>query len=294
MGAAVDQLGQAGIGLHRDAAGPVLAEPFDVLGHLARAGGAVEADDRHVERVDDRRGGGDVGADQEGAGRLDRHLDDDRQSCLPRFLARPLGAVDRRLDLQRVLAGLDQDRIDAAGDQPGALDRQRVFEVLVGDVAERGQPRARPDRAEHEAGAAVMREFGDRLARQLGGAAVEGEGLVGDAELAERDRRAAEAVGLDRVGAGLEIAEVDLADEIRAALAQDLGAVLVAAENRARYRESRRLHLGAHRPVAQQHPVGEIVEKMGHRIVSLARRETSVARVGAGPPWIRAFAGMTR
>ena len=78
---------------------------------------------------------------------------------LPASLARPLGAVDRSLDLQRVLAGLDQDRVDLAGDQPGALHRQRVFEILIGDMAERGQPRARTDRAEHEAGAAVTREL---------------------------------------------------------------------------------------------------------------------------------------
>ncbi len=47
-GMAVDQLGQAGIGLDRNQAGPVFAEPFDMLGHLARAGRAIEADDRHV------------------------------------------------------------------------------------------------------------------------------------------------------------------------------------------------------------------------------------------------------
>ena len=74
-----DQLGQAGIGLDRDQARPVLAEPFDVLGHLARAGRAIEPDDRHIERVDDRRRGGDVGADQQGAGGLDRDLDQDRR-----------------------------------------------------------------------------------------------------------------------------------------------------------------------------------------------------------------------
>src|SRR6476469_5887012 len=95
-------------------------------------------------------------------------------------------------------------------------------------MAKRGEPGARSDRAEYKAGASVMREFGDRLARQFGGAAVEVEGLVGNAELAQRDRRAAEAVGLDRVGTGLEVFEVYLAHEIRTALGQDLGTVLVA------------------------------------------------------------------
>ena len=49
-----------------------------MLGHFLRAGGAVDADERHLERLHDGRGGGDVGADQQRAGGLDRHLDEDR------------------------------------------------------------------------------------------------------------------------------------------------------------------------------------------------------------------------
>ena len=54
MGSAIDQLRQAGIRLHRNEAWPVLAEPFDMLGHFARSGRAVEADDRHVKSTDHR------------------------------------------------------------------------------------------------------------------------------------------------------------------------------------------------------------------------------------------------
>ena len=113
------------------------------------------------------------------------------------------------------------------------MDRERVFEILVRDLAERGQPRPRPGRAQDETGAAIMREFGDRLARQFGGATVEGEGFIADSELAQGDRRAAKAVRRgDRVAAGSEIAAVDLQDEIGPALAQDLGAVLVPQKSR--------------------------------------------------------------
>ena len=256
MGMAVDELGQAGIGLDRDQPRPVLAEPLDVLGHLARPGGAVEPDHRHVERADHRRGGGDVGADQQRAGGLDRDLDEDRRVLAARRRAARLAPLTAAL----ICSGSWQVSIRIASTppatSPGHWFGERVLERLVRDMAERGEPRPRPDRAEHEARAAVVGELGDRLARELGGAAVEREGAVGDAELAQGDRRAAKAVGLDRVGAGLEIAAMDLAHEVGAALAEDLGAVLVA-EKVALDIEIARLHLGAHRAVAEQDAVGE-------------------------------------
>src|SRR5205085_141087 len=121
-------------------------------------------------------------------------------------------------------------------------------------------------------GATVMGEFGDRLARQFGGAAVEGEGLIADSELAQGDRRAAKAVRRgDRVAAGREIAAVDLQDEIGPALAQDLGAVLVPPKIALDIKLAR-LHLRADRPVAEQHTVGEIIEQMRHRGITRSRR----------------------
>jgi hypothetical protein len=43
-----------------------------------------------------------------------------------------------------------KNRIGAAGDQPGALNGERVFERLIGDMAERGQACPRPDRPRDE------------------------------------------------------------------------------------------------------------------------------------------------
>ncbi len=254
MRVAVMKLGQAGIGLDRDAAGPAFGQPFDVLGHFLRAGGAIDADERHLERVDHRRGGGDVRADQQRPGGLDRDLHEDRRIA-PRLGAGGLGGVDRRLHLQRVLAGLDQDGIGAAIEETAALDGERGLERRVIDMAQRRQTRARPNRADDEARAPVAAEFGHRLARQLGGAAIEPIGLVGDAELAERQRRAAEAIGLNRVGAGGEIAAMDVEDEIRTALVENFRTVLVASVILVEA-ERHRLHSGAGRAVAQQDVVG--------------------------------------
>jgi hypothetical protein len=55
---------------------------------------------------------------------------------------------------QRILAGLDQKGVDAAGDQAAALLGQGIFERLIGDMPERGQLGAGTDRTENEAGAA--------------------------------------------------------------------------------------------------------------------------------------------
>ena len=106
-----------------------------------------------------------------------------------------------------------------------------------------------------------MGEFGDRFARNLGGEAVQCEGAVSEPELAQCDRRAAKAVGLDRVAASGEVTSMDLPDQIGPAFTNDLGAVLVA-EKIALDIEVARLDLGSHGSVAQDDAVGEIIEEM--------------------------------
>ena len=253
----VHQLRQAGIGLHRQQAGPVGGQPADVLGHLLRPGGAVQSEQRHVEGVD---GGGrrrDVGANQQGAGGLDGDLHEDR-GVGAGFQAGQLGAVDGRLDLQRVLAGLDQQRIDAAGDQAAALRGEGRLQRIVGDVAQARQLGARADRADHPAVAAVREAVG-RLAGQLAGDAVDLVGAILEVELGQRDRRAAEAVGLDHVGAGLEVAAMDLAHQLRPRQVQHLGAVLAVPVVRLDV-ERQALNPRAHAAVAQQHLVAQGIE----------------------------------
>ena len=73
--------------------------------------------------------------------------------------------------------------------------------------------------------------------------------------VASRDRRAAEAVGLDRIGAGVEMAEMDVAHDFGPRFAQQIDIVLVAAII-ALDVELARLSLGAHGAIAQQDAVG--------------------------------------
>ena len=67
----------------------------------------------------------------------------------------------------------------------------------------------------------------------------------------------------------LELPPVDFAHQIGAALAQDVGAVLVA-EKIALGVEVASLHLGPDRAIAQEDTVGEIIQKMGHRATAAA------------------------
>ena len=81
-----------------------------------------------------------------------------------------------------------------------------------------------PTGAEDEALAPVLEAL-RRLARQFAGLFVDLVRLVGDVELAERDRRRAEGVRLHHVGAGLVIAAMDFADEVGPGQDQHVGAV---------------------------------------------------------------------
>ena len=122
---------------------------------------------------------------------------------------------------------------------------------------------SRPDIAQDEPLPSVVGELIDGLLGDLRGSLVEGEGVVLEPELTERDRRSAEGIGRHRVRTGAEIAHMDVAHEIGAAPVQDLGAVLVA-EVILLDVEIGRLHAGAHGAVAQQHVAGEEVEKGAH------------------------------
>ena len=225
----------------------------------------------------DRGRRADVGADQQCAGGLDRDLHQDRQVRAAGLGARRLGAVDRGLDLQGVLAGLDQDAVDAAGDQAAALDGERPLQRRVVDMAERRQPGSGPDRAEHEALPAVGEEPG-RLAGDLAGPPVDLEGLVLELELGQRDRRAAEGVGLDDVGAGGEVGAVDLPDHVGPREVEHLGAVLLAAEVTLQV-QVHGLDQAAHGAVAEQHPLAQQLDQRRH-----LRRPPGWARAWASRP----------
>ncbi len=106
------------------------------------------------------------------------------------------GAEHRRLDLEDVLRGLDQDQVDAALDETAALLGEDLAQLPEGDVPERrvvggGEHPGRADGAGHEA---LLARGG---AGELGGAAVDLEGTVAETPLVELQAAGLEGVGLD-------------------------------------------------------------------------------------------------
>ena len=225
VGSAVAQLGQAGVGQARQQRAGVLEQVAQVLAHLGRAGGAVHPDDVDAERLDRGEPGGDVGAEQHLAGGLDGDLGHERDLAAGPAHAR-VGAGHRRLELEQVLAGLDQQQVGPAREQPGGLVGVGGQQRGVGRVAEGGELGARSHRAGHPARAPVGGEVVGDLAGQPGRHLVQLDHPVGDAVLAEDDRRPPERVGLHHVGARLEIGGVDPLDHVRPGRAEDLAAPL--------------------------------------------------------------------
>ena len=155
-GLAADVERQAGVGDRRDGQRDVLGEPAHRLAHVLRAGRAVEAD--HVHAAGSR------GWSRAAAMSVPSSMRPlvSSVTCAwmgthaPGLGAGAADAGDGGAHFEDVLAGLDQQQIDAALDQRDGLLAVQLGKLLVGDVAERGvvgggQHAGRPHRAGDEA-----------------------------------------------------------------------------------------------------------------------------------------------
>ncbi len=248
------QLRQPGVGHHRDRSPGVPGEVAQVLAHLGRPGGAVQADEVDAERLQRGQRRTDLAAEEHGAGGLDRDVADDRY-LLAAVGHRALRADDRRLRLQQVLAGLDHDGVDAAVEHSGDLLLVGVAQQRVGRVPESGQFGARPDGAQHPAGPVGGGEGVGLGTGQRGRGQRELLDPVDDVVLGEVRPVGAEGVGLDRVDTDLEILPVHGADDVRPGDGQDLVAAVEAGVIVQRGVVG--LQHGAHRAVRHDHLGGE-------------------------------------
>ena len=95
-------------------------------------------------------------------------------TCTMSGTSRPAVAIarrardDRGLALEEVLDGLDQEDVDAAGEQAGDLRLVVVAQLGERDLAERREAGAGADRADHEAGPVGGGELGRHLLGEAG------------------------------------------------------------------------------------------------------------------------------
>ncbi len=211
---AVHQFRQASVGQDGNHAGPVFGQPADMLCHFLRAGRAVQADQVHIQRVNDRGRSGNVRANQQGACGLHRDLHKNGELNAS-FCPGDLDPVDCRLDLKCVLAGFDQHRIHAAFNQAAGLLGQSRFQTVIINVAKGGQLGARPHGPQHVTVAAIGKAISG-FARKNGGGTVDLTRAVCQPEFAQRNGGGAKSIGFHHVCPGLKIPAVDLADQFRA------------------------------------------------------------------------------
>ena len=204
---------QAGVGdaVHRH--GTELAEEADRVAHVLGAGRAVEPDHVDPQCLERRERRADVGSEQhraalgqEGHAGLDRHRP-------ARELERLASAEDRRLELEHVLRGLDDDQVDATVHEPVRLLGEHLEQLAEGDLTEgrvlaRGEESGRTDRAGYEP------LLTGRLAGDLGCLDVDLAGVVLEAPFGELQSRGLEGVGLEHLGAGVEHRGVDAFDHV--------------------------------------------------------------------------------
>ncbi len=272
----VDDRWQSRVRQRRQERARVLREVAQVLGHLGRTGRAVHADDVGPHCFERGERGADLGADEHAPRRLDRDLHHDRdRRRQPGAPHRRACTVDRRLRLEQVVDGLDEQHVDAAGDQPVDLEAEIVAQCLVANLTQRREPRTGSDRADDEAGPAVGGVAGGDFARDLRGALVHLERVVGESVLVEDEREGAERRGLDAVDAHREELVVHPGDEIGPGHHELLVAALEHLAAEVFRPEVLSLHPRAERPVEYEHALVERVEERVHGAAADRRRDSS-------------------
>jgi hypothetical protein len=101
-----------------------------------------------------------------------------------------------------------------------------------------------------------------RLAGQFAGDLVDLERAVGEVEFRQRDRRRTEGVGFHHVRPGLEVAAMDVPDQVGAGQDQDVGAILPPPVILLHV-QSKRLHAAAHAAITQQDGITQRIKQMG-------------------------------
>ncbi|CAB4766994.1 unannotated protein [freshwater metagenome] len=260
VGPAVNHRREPGVGHHTDRHRAVLRQVAHVLLHLARAGGAVDAEHVRLHRREGCDGSADLGADEHATRRLDGDLDlyGDRSTgkC-----HRAPAADHGGLHLQQVHRGLDQEQVHTAVEERAGLFRVRIAQHGEGDVTEAGQFGARADRAGDISRPAVagLPLVGD-VAGDTRRRAAHLVGLIGDVVLLEHEGERPEGCCLDSVHTDLVEGVVHAGDHVRSREGEHLVAALEARTPEVVGREVESLHVRAEGAVKHNNPLTDCIE----------------------------------
>ena len=278
---AVDHRRQPGVGQARDGDPGVLGQVAEVLVHLAGSGRAVESDHVGSHRVEGRQGGADLGAGQHAPGEFHGDLHLERHRLVELAHGRP-AAVHGGLGAQQIELGLDDEEIDAAFEQAQRLLVVQVAQLGVADVAEGGELRARSDGTGHQAGIARRGHLLGHLAGEAGRLLVELAGPLGEVVLGQRHAEGTEGVGLDHVGAGLEVGPMHPPDDVGAGVDEQLVAPFEIGPAEVVGGQILLLKVGAGGAVEDDDAFVDQVQVPGH-VGSSARRSALGSERFAGP-----------
>ena len=266
-------VGQAGIGVGADQSVGNGRQLGQMRAHRIGAERAVQPDRQRPGVADGVPEGGRGLAGQgaarqvgDGAGNHDRQLD-------AFFLEYLEAGEDRRLGVERVEDGLDQDQVGAAVDQAAQLLAIGDAEVIEGDgaiarIVDVGRDRrgavGRSERAGDETRPAIRLLGAERgAAGETGAVAVEVVDHLLHAVVCLRDARGGEGVGLEDIGPGHRVAVMDFLDRRRLREDQEVVVALLVAGAAAEALAAemvlaiaQRLDFRAHRAVEHQNALG--------------------------------------
>ncbi|RIH75838.1 hypothetical protein Mhypo_02752 [Meiothermus hypogaeus] len=225
----------------------------DVRVHQVGPYGTVDPDHIYRQALQHGQGGAVIGADQQGAGGLERYLHLQRHLATSVLHGLP-GGQHRAAYLQDVLAGLDDEQIHPAlyeAPGPGAVGLEHFTPA---NLSQRDELGARPQRPRHKARLFARVRLGG-LPGDLGGGKGQVFGLGLQAVLGKHVGQAAKGVGLNYVRADLEVAAVYRTDYIRAGAVQNFRTTAILLTPIIRVAQVVLENFRAHGPVVDQHPL---------------------------------------
>ncbi len=192
-----------------------LAQRADVVGHELRSCRAVHAKSQRLrmpQRCPHRFHGL---PSQHRAHRLDRDRYDERHFAADLFRKR-MNGQERRFDISRVLAGLDQQQIHSAFDESFRLRVISLTQFAERHAASnRNRLRRRPHGASHKPRLPGRTEFLRCLPSQLGRALVQEMRVRCQPVLRQHNRRPPKRIRLDDVRSGFKVLPVNIQNYIR-------------------------------------------------------------------------------